>query len=68
MAGAAGYNNRLYGGRDDAACIDWVDDSKSDGFLTVNVNEDTMKFQFVSNACEVLKEVVIRKDEKEASI
>lgn len=62
VAGAAGYKNRLYGGADEANLLDWVDETATDGFLSVTVRRDALLFQFISNrGGAVLKEVQITK-------
>lgn len=60
--GAAGYNNRLYGGENQLTHIDWVDESHSDGFLAITITANAMSVQYISNDNAVLKEVVIAKE------
>lgn len=60
VAGAGGCTNVLYGGPDPETQIDWVDNTKSNGFLEVNVSYEMLKFRFISNS-GVLKEIEINK-------
>ena len=59
VAGASGYENNFYGGSDMSNTIDWIDNSKSSGFLSVKVNYEMITFSFVTSK-GVLKEVQIR--------
>jgi hypothetical protein len=64
VSGAAGHNNRFYGGIDEATELAWVDSQSSNGFLRVDVTVDQLICRFISNKMETLKEVVIEKQEK----
>jgi hypothetical protein len=61
VSGAAGHNNRFYGGVDENTELSWVDDKSSNGFLQVDVTADKLVCRFISNRREMLKEVVIEK-------
>ena len=62
VAGASGFNNRLLGGSDENVQIDWVDDTKTDGFLAVTLSTNSITVKFISNMDgSVIKEVFITK-------
>lgn len=61
VSGAAGHNNRFYGGIDERTHLSWVDHNATNGFLRVDVSVEQLVCTFVSNKNEELHKVVIEK-------
>jgi hypothetical protein len=66
LVGGSSCRSNFYGGEDKTRDIDWIDHSKSPGFITGSVSRDKLVFQFIKAADKsVIRTVVVRKDAQE---